>query len=304
MNGGDQLVVSLRDTPGGFRVDILDVSTGQHGSMTASVANQFGQVLFEPTSTTCHSQPYAFHPMYGSSSEHTRVPWAAHTYNVSMSDEIGHFEYCDAVNANGGDCTDPVANDPTLVPGDAAYPAASAGWGNTKSGVYGYSQTNHGVVGNSAGTSGVGVLARGGRAPLGIYPSGSEGHPAAGINRSTGDIMVDAFGVLWLCIFGGNPGTWSPMQPGEVGKWPSSEPAGSVAAFGERVVDLLAVRAHRGARFGRSGHREHLAAQRHHVRAHHRALDDLVLAHVVEHLRRVVAGGVGPLGAGIDFRQG
>ncbi len=101
MNSGDQLVLSLRDTPAGFRVDIADLTTGQHGSMTASVANQFGQVLFEPDSATCHSQPYAFHPMYGSSSEHTRVPWAAHTYNVSMSDEIGHFEYCDVVAPNG-----------------------------------------------------------------------------------------------------------------------------------------------------------------------------------------------------------
>jgi hypothetical protein len=34
--------------------------------------------------------------MYATSSEHTRVPWAAHTYNVAFSDEIGHFNYCDA----------------------------------------------------------------------------------------------------------------------------------------------------------------------------------------------------------------
>jgi len=101
MGSGDQLVLSLRDTPAGFRVDVLDLSTGQHGAMTASVANQFGQVIFNPTATTCSSRPYAFHPMYGSSSEHTRVPWAAHTYNVSFSDEIGHFEYCDAVAADG-----------------------------------------------------------------------------------------------------------------------------------------------------------------------------------------------------------
>ena len=32
--------------------------------------------------------------MYSTSSEHTRVPWAAHSYNVAFSDEIGHFEYC------------------------------------------------------------------------------------------------------------------------------------------------------------------------------------------------------------------
>jgi len=43
--------------------------------------------------------------MYATSSEHTRVPWAAHSYNVSFSDEIGHFEYCNAVDRQGGNCT-------------------------------------------------------------------------------------------------------------------------------------------------------------------------------------------------------
>jgi hypothetical protein len=43
--------------------------------------------------------------MYSTASEHTRVPWAAHTYNVAFSDEIGHFEYCSTVAAEGGACT-------------------------------------------------------------------------------------------------------------------------------------------------------------------------------------------------------
>jgi hypothetical protein len=101
MNSGDQLVVAMRDTAAGFRVDLQDVTTGQHGSMTASIANQFGQVIYNPTATTCASRPYAFHPMYSTSSEHTRVPWAAHSYNVAFSDEIGHFEYCTTVKADG-----------------------------------------------------------------------------------------------------------------------------------------------------------------------------------------------------------
>jgi len=111
MNGGDQLVVSLHDTSAGFRVDIVDASTGQIGSMTASVANQFGQVVFDPNATTCTSRPYAFHPMYSTSSEHTRVPWAAHSYNVDFSDEIGHFEFCNAVDGEGGSCTQPGVQD-------------------------------------------------------------------------------------------------------------------------------------------------------------------------------------------------
>jgi len=69
--------------------------------MTASVANGFGHILYRPTSKTCNMAPYAFHPMYATSSEHTRVPWAAHSYNVAFSDEIGHFEYCDKANHHG-----------------------------------------------------------------------------------------------------------------------------------------------------------------------------------------------------------
>ena len=51
--------------------------------------------------------------MYATSSEHTRVPWAAHSYNIAFSDEIGHFEYCDAVSAEGGPCTTHGINDPS-----------------------------------------------------------------------------------------------------------------------------------------------------------------------------------------------
>jgi hypothetical protein len=73
--------------------------------MTASAANGFAHILYEPASATCHEAPYTFRPMYATSSEHTRVPWAAHSYNVAFSDEIGHFEYCDAIKEEGGDCT-------------------------------------------------------------------------------------------------------------------------------------------------------------------------------------------------------
>ncbi len=43
--------------------------------------------------------------MYATSSEHTRVPWAAHSYNIAFSDELGHFEYCATVASEGGACT-------------------------------------------------------------------------------------------------------------------------------------------------------------------------------------------------------
>ena len=60
---------------------------------------------FEPDSPKCHETPYTFRPMYSTSSEHTRLSWTAHGYNVAYSDEIGHFEYCNAINHEGGHCT-------------------------------------------------------------------------------------------------------------------------------------------------------------------------------------------------------
>ena len=110
MNSGDQLTVDMHDTPAGFQVVIHDLTTGASGSMTASAANGFKQILFEPTSSTCHQAPYSYHPMYATSSEHTRVPWAAHTYNIAFDDEIGHFEYCNDA-AEDGSCTNPGSQD-------------------------------------------------------------------------------------------------------------------------------------------------------------------------------------------------
>ena len=98
MNSGDNLTVSLRDTPHGLQAVIHDLSTGQTGFMTASAANGFGQVKYDPTGTSCVNIPYDFHPMYSTSSEQTRVIWAAHTYNIAFSDEIGHFENCNGPN--------------------------------------------------------------------------------------------------------------------------------------------------------------------------------------------------------------
>ena len=105
MNSGDLIRVTMHDTPDGLRVVLDDLTSGQSGSMTASIANGFGQVKFDPTGTTCKNIPYNFHPMYSTSNVHTRVPWAAHSYGIAFSDEIGHFEYCDAVKFENGPCT-------------------------------------------------------------------------------------------------------------------------------------------------------------------------------------------------------
>jgi hypothetical protein len=73
---------------------MVDLTTGAHGSMTASPANGFAQIKYAPTGDSCQAIPYAFHPMYSTTSEATRVPWAAHSYNVAFSEEIGHFQQC------------------------------------------------------------------------------------------------------------------------------------------------------------------------------------------------------------------
>jgi hypothetical protein len=108
MNSGDQLVVDMHDTPAGLQIVIHDLTTGQSGSMTASIANGFGHPLYQPNSSTCNDQPYAFHPMYSTSGPDTRVLWAAHSYNVAYSDEIGHFEYCNTVASFS--CADTTSN--------------------------------------------------------------------------------------------------------------------------------------------------------------------------------------------------
>ncbi len=84
MNSGDNLKVSLKDTPNGLQAVIA--------------ANGFGQVQYDPTGTSCVNLPYDFHPMYSTSSEQTRVIWAAHTYNIAFTSEIGHFENCNGPN--------------------------------------------------------------------------------------------------------------------------------------------------------------------------------------------------------------
>jgi hypothetical protein len=108
MNSGDKLVVDLHDTSAGFQVVINDLTQGTSGSMTASISNGFGQVVFAPKGKACKVDPYAFHPMYSTSSQHTRLTWTAHSYNVAFSDEIGHWEYCNAVDISGTCTTDGV----------------------------------------------------------------------------------------------------------------------------------------------------------------------------------------------------
>ncbi len=60
MNSGDVIRLHMRDTPAGFLVAVNDQTTGARGSMTASVANGFGPIDYQPTATTCAETPCAF----------------------------------------------------------------------------------------------------------------------------------------------------------------------------------------------------------------------------------------------------
>ena len=111
--------------------------------MTASPANGFTQIQYDPTGTSCNAIPYAFHPMYSTASEQTRVIWAAHSYNVAFSDEIGHFQFCNGatvpatqfgLDSSGNPIVCPAGNtegsganqEPTDGDDDFCFPASEA----------------------------------------------------------------------------------------------------------------------------------------------------------------------------------
>jgi len=99
MSSGDNLAVSIKDTTNGLQTTIQDKTTGQSGFMTASPANGFAQIKFDPTGTSCQAIPYAFHPMYSTASEKTILPWGADQDSISFTQEIGHFQYCNGPTA-------------------------------------------------------------------------------------------------------------------------------------------------------------------------------------------------------------
>ena len=112
MGSGDRIRVQLYDSAAGFTVRVHDLTSGTTGRMVASKSNGFASVNFEPGASSCSITKHAFHAAYSTSNEDTRVPWAAHSYNVAFSDEIGHFEYCNKVNADAfASCARPAGFD-------------------------------------------------------------------------------------------------------------------------------------------------------------------------------------------------
>jgi len=99
MSPSDRVTVSMHDTPDGFFVEIADQTTGQTGTMTAGAGNGWRHIVWDPKNFNCKGEPYSFHPMFDTAAppypngQPRQWPmWTVHTFNVSMSDEIGHFE--------------------------------------------------------------------------------------------------------------------------------------------------------------------------------------------------------------------
>jgi hypothetical protein len=112
MNPGDALRMHMYDTGHGFKITVRDLTTHRTGSMTASAANGFGSVLFAPNATKCRVVLHDYHPMYSTARPAERNFNAAHTGNISFSDEIGHFEYCASVRNDAlGTCAQPLGDD-------------------------------------------------------------------------------------------------------------------------------------------------------------------------------------------------
>jgi hypothetical protein len=92
MNQGDQLKVTISDTPGnvtgGVTTRINDLSTGQSGFMIASAANQFQSLSI----TDCSGTNFSFHPEFSTARFGNFVPWAALQVNIGFSSEIGHWQ--------------------------------------------------------------------------------------------------------------------------------------------------------------------------------------------------------------------
>jgi hypothetical protein len=105
MNPGDVVKVKMFETPAGYRTVMIDRTTHQRGFMTASVANGFRHILWDPKNLTCNGAPYAFHAMYNTASAPLAngqptawTTWAAHTDNVAYDVETGHFEKPDSAS--------------------------------------------------------------------------------------------------------------------------------------------------------------------------------------------------------------
>ncbi len=99
MNQGDDLAITMHDTPHGVINIITDRTTGQSGYMVASAANAFQSLDVK----TCAPTNFSFHPEFSTAKLHNVVSWTFLQANIGIAYEIGHFETADK-DADDGSC--------------------------------------------------------------------------------------------------------------------------------------------------------------------------------------------------------
>jgi hypothetical protein len=77
--------------------------------------------------------------------------------------------------------------------------------GEGKTGVHGKATSGNGVFGESG--SGYGAVLKGGRAAIRLVPATTVGKPTTG-NHQIGELYLDKVGTLFICTVAGTPGTW------------------------------------------------------------------------------------------------
>lgn len=92
MNQGDDISVTMHDTPAGLINIVKDNTTGQSGYMVASANNAFQSLDVQ----TCAPTNFSFHPEFSTAKLHNVVAWTFLQANVGIAYEIGHFETADS----------------------------------------------------------------------------------------------------------------------------------------------------------------------------------------------------------------
>jgi len=119
MANGHDILVTMKDTSAGLRVDLVDATTFQSGFMVASAANNFfhnAQVnavkgscsgnhstlcandtdcpAGQGTCSFCQTETFNFHPLFATASSNHPASWTSLQANVSLAYEVGHWELC------------------------------------------------------------------------------------------------------------------------------------------------------------------------------------------------------------------
>lgn len=115
MNQGDQIEITIRDTPQGVINILRDRTTGESGFMVASAANGFQSLDVK----TCAPTNFSFHPEFDTAKLHNVDSWTFLQANVGIAYELGHFEPADNDDDDGSCFSGPLV--PGCISADTDY---------------------------------------------------------------------------------------------------------------------------------------------------------------------------------------